>query len=122
MQVLVVDDERVIAETLVQILKQAGFEAQCLYDGAAAIDKAKNCPFDFLICDVVMDGVNGIEASIEIQKTLPNCKVLLISGNNATSELLAAAEIKGYTFDILAKPVHPTQIIGKLRSLSVSAN
>ena len=72
-----------------------------------------------LISDVVMDGMNGIESAIEICKILPNCKVLLVSGNNRTADLLKDALEQGHNFDILAKPVHPTVIIDRLKSMSV---
>jgi hypothetical protein len=45
----------------------------------------------------------------------PQCKVLLISGNQRTSQLLADAVRDGYEFEILAKPVHPTVILERLR-------
>ncbi len=121
-QVLVVDDERLIADSLVQILKQRGYRASSLYDGEAAVDRAKSCPFDVLICDVVMDGISGIDAAIEIRRILPNCKVFLISGNTRTVDLLAEASQRGHVFDVLAKPVHPTVIIEMLASSSPSVN
>ena len=67
-----------------------------------------------LVSDVVMDGMNGIEAAIAVCGFLPQCTVLLMSGNNDTSRLLSEAEGRGHRFDILAKPVHPLLVINKL--------
>jgi len=72
-----------------------------------------------LISDVVMNGMTGIEAAIEICKLLPNCKLLLFSGNIGTSDMLKAAHERGHDFDILAKPVHPSVIIERLKAMSV---
>jgi len=54
-----------------------------------------------------MAQMNGIEAAIQIRKLLPQCKVLLVSGDNDSSRLLQDALSRGYKFEILAKPVHP---------------
>lgn len=91
LSVLVVDDEELVADSLVQILKTFGFNASSGYSGSEAIDRAATAAFDVLISDVVMDGVNGIDSAIEICKILPNCKVLLVSGNNRTTDLLKDA-------------------------------
>jgi len=117
-KILVVDDERLIADTLVQILSMMGHEAVCVYNGAEAIEHAAKSPFDMLISDVVMPGMNGIDSAIEICKLIPTCKVLLISGNNRTADLLREAQSKGHLFDILAKPVHPREILAKVDAMS----
>jgi len=53
--------------------------------------------------------------AIETRKKLPKCKVLLFSGQAATADLLERARAQGHEFDILAKPVHPTDLLAKLR-------
>ncbi len=92
-RVLVADDEQVIANTLAIILNQAGF----------------------LISDVIMTGMTGIEAAIQTRARLPKCKILLFSGQAATADLLERARTQGHEFEILAKPVHPTDLLAKLR-------
>lgn len=117
--VLVVDDEELIADTLVKILNMVGFDASPLYSGLQAIDHANTNAFDILVTDVVMGEMTGIEAAIEIRKILPQCKVLLVSGNTRTTDLLKDAFERGHDFDILAKPVHPSVIIDRLQRMSV---
>jgi DNA-binding response OmpR family regulator len=113
--VLVVDDERVIADTLAIILKQAGFDASPVYTGAEAVELARSVKPDLIISDVIMPpGIDGIEAAILIREFLPNCKILLFSGQAATKDLLDNAHARGYDFDILAKPVHPKELLAKL--------
>jgi len=120
LKILVVDDERLIADTIVQVLNMVGFNAVALYSGSKAIELAAQEPYDVLISDVVMDGITGIDAAIEIRKILPNCKVLLLSGNTRTSDLLKDAHERGHDFDILAKPVHPSVIIHRLQTMSAA--
>jgi CheY-like chemotaxis protein len=114
-RVLVADDEQVIANTLVIILNQAGFEARAVYSGEKAIESLDEFKPDMLISDVIMTGMTGIEAAIEVRKILPNCKILLFSGQAATADLLERARAQGHEFEILAKPVHPTDLLAKLR-------
>jgi DNA-binding response OmpR family regulator len=116
-KVLVADDEQVIANTLAAILNGSGFEAQTVYNGRAAVDALSSFDPDLFISDVVMPEMTGIEAAIEIKAQRPRCKVLLFSGQAATADLLREAEAQGHCFEILAKPVHPTDLLAKLRSV-----
>ncbi len=114
-KVLVADDERVIADTLAMILNQSGFEARAVYTGEKALELAESFRPDMLISDVIMADLNGIDAAIRIRALLPAIKILLFSGQAATADLLEKARTDGYEFDILAKPVHPQDLLNKLR-------
>ncbi|MGB6193755.1 MAG: response regulator [Terracidiphilus sp.] len=115
-KVLVVDDERVIADTLAMILNQSGFEARAVYSGEKAVETASSFRPDMLITDVIMADLNGIDAAIMIRALLPTVKILLFSGQAATADLLEKARAKGYEFEILAKPVHPQDLLSKLQA------
>jgi CheY-like chemotaxis protein len=114
-KILVVDDERVIADTLAMILNQSGFEALAVYSGEKAVELASMFVPDMLITDVIMADLNGIDAAIRIRALLPKIKILLFSGQAATADLLEKARSQGYEFEILAKPVHPHDLLTKLR-------
>ena len=115
-KVLVADDERVIADTLAIILNQSGFQATAVYSGEKAVEIARSLQPDMLISDVIMTDLNGIDAAIKIREILPKCKVLLFSGQAATADLLDRARVQGHEFEILAKPVHPQDLLARLRS------
>lgn len=115
-KILVVDDERLVADSLVQILNMMGYDAVAVYSGMEAVERAINTEFDMLISDVVMPGMNGIESAIEICNRTPSCKVILVSGNNRTADLLHASAEDGHPFEVLAKPVPPQLILDKLRA------
>ena len=115
-KVLVVDDERVIADTLAIILNQHGYDASAVYTGTGAVERARQLSPDLIISDVIMPDMNGIEAAIRIRAFLPSCKILLFSGQAATADLLENARAQGHEFEILAKPVHPQDLLAKLRS------
>ena len=112
--VLVVDDERVIADTLSIILSQSGFSTMTAYDGVSALTLAAAVPPDLLISDVVMPGMSGIDLAIAITQDIPECKVLLFSGQAATVDLLEKAREAGHHFTTLTKPVHPTDMLRRI--------
>ncbi len=115
-RVLVVDDEQVIADTLAKILDLNGYDASAVYTGTAAVESARTLRPDLIISDVIMPDMNGIEAAINIRSFLPNCKILLFSGQAATADLLENARSQGHEFEILAKPVHPADLLARLKS------
>ena len=115
-KVLVADDERVIADTLAIILNQSGFQATAVYSGETAVETAETLRPDMVISDVMMADLNGIDAAIKIRGMLPSCKILLFSGQASTADLLDRARVQGHEFEILAKPVHPQDLLARLRS------
>ena len=98
------------------ILNQSGFQAKAVYSGEAALELASTYQPDMLIADVIMADLNGIDAAIQIRALLPKIKILLFSGQAATADLLEKARAQGYEFEILAKPVHPQDLLSRLRS------
>ncbi|HEV3037730.1 MAG TPA: response regulator [Candidatus Angelobacter sp.] len=115
MKVIVVDDEPVIADTLVDILNGEGCEAVAVSDGPSAIKWAEMIQPDVVITDVIMSGMNGIETAKAIMKILPDCRVILFSGQAASLDLLEKARADGYEFEILAKPINPTMLLEILK-------
>ena len=114
-RILVVDDEILIADTIVQILNRNGFIAEAAYSGTEAIELAKlHCP-ELVLSDVMMPQVDGVEAAIAIREHCPDTRIVLFSGQAATVEILARARERGHNFELLPKPIHPTQLIKHLR-------
>jgi len=109
-RVLVVDDERIIADSIALILTGRGFDARAVYSGEDAAELALTWKPDAMIADVVMGKMDGVALAIYLGHALPSCKVLLISGNIATSELLDESKKLGHDFPILAKPFPPESV------------
>lgn len=113
--VVVVDDEQIIAETLVLVLNKHGFDAVACCSPDDAITILKTFRPDFLVSDVVLNqSSNGIDLAIAAEQLVPTCKVILISGNAATADLLDTASHAGYAFTCLAKPIHPTELLQQM--------
>ncbi len=114
MKIIVVDDEPVIADTLVEILRGEGCQAISVSDGVSAIQWARIILPDVVISDVMMPGITGIEAAMEIKGFLPNCRIILFSGQAATVDLLEKARSNGHQFELLTKPVNPSVLLATL--------
>lgn len=116
-RVLVVDDERLLADTTAAILRRAGFNTKTAYDGFGALEATASFHPDYLLTDIMMPGMNGVELAIAMTKMRPTTKVLLFSGQAGISEILEESKAKGFEFPLLAKPVHPTKLIEGLERL-----
>jgi CheY-like chemotaxis protein len=115
-RILIADDEHVIADSLAVILSQLGFSTCAVYSGEAALEIAEFFLPDMFISDVVMGGMTGIEAAVNLAMKLPECKILLFSSQATNANLLKEAKKNGRTFEVLAKPVHPVDLIEKVRT------
>lgn len=117
MKIIVVDDEPIIADTLVNILRGEGHDAFAVSTGESAISLTKLMrPVrpDLLVTDVIMPGMNGVETAKEMMKLAPTCRIILFSGQAASTDLVAKAEAEGYSFEILAKPINPNILLATI--------
>ncbi len=116
LRVLVVDDEQVIANTLAIILNQAGFEALAAHSGPRAVTASEHFKPQFLITNIYMEGTNsGLKAALEIHAQFPSCKVYFFDSARHEREVRDANSLAGTTFAFLPMPVHPTDLLTKLR-------
>jgi DNA-binding NtrC family response regulator len=68
-----------------------------------------------------MPGMNGIELCSLIEKKHPRCHILLFSGQASTNELVERARAQGHTWELLAKPVDPDELLEKVASLQTTS-
>jgi DNA-binding NtrC family response regulator len=120
MKIIVVDDEPVIADTLVNILNGEGHQAIAASNGKSAIEWAQRFAPEIVVTDVVMPGLDGVDTAKAILKQLPNCRIILFSGQAASRDVVAKAREEGYSFEVLAKPIDPDvllNVIGESQGL-----
>lgn len=116
-RVFVVDDEPIIATTLTAILRNHGFDATSFNKPLEAILASRAEAPDLLIADVMMPQLSGVDLAIQVQDAWPDCKVLLFSGQSLAIDFLENACKTGHQFEVLTKPVHPTELMRKVQSL-----
>jgi CheY-like chemotaxis protein len=115
-KILVVDDEKRIADTLSEILEMSGFHVATAYDGWDALEAAARFHPDYLLTDVLMPRMNGVDLAIAMRKMYPDAKILLFSGQAGISEILLAGHRQGFEFELIAKPIHPLKLIERLKA------
>jgi CheY-like chemotaxis protein len=109
--VFVVDDDAIIATTLVAILQRNGYKARCFTQPTEALAAARRESPDVLISDVNMPVLTGIELAILMRAQYHLLQVLLLSGNPASLELTERARSRGYDLQLLLKPIKPPDLL-----------
>ena len=116
-RIFVVDDEPDIAKMLTVVLQMNQFDASSHTDPQAALDAARTSPPEYLISDIVMPGMSGIELAISMQREMPDCKVLLFSGYDGADALIEDAHASGHMFTLVQKPIHPKKLVETILAL-----
>ena len=117
-RVLVIDDQPVISDSMALIFCKRGYASRAAYSGEQALDLARVFQPDVLISDVMMSGITGIEAANEVLSFLPECKVILLSGQAATVDALSRSHKAKKGFEILLKPVSPDLLLELVSKLA----
>lgn len=110
-RILVVEDEAVVLHTLELILRQNGYDVRGARDGAEALTIASVFSPNILLCDINLPDIDGIQISLQIRRDFPSCRIVLLSGQITSTELLEEAERNGHRFEVLAKPTEPQQLL-----------
>ena len=116
--ILVVDDHRSIADTIVFILNALSgeFAAVAAYSGQQAVEMARSLLPDLVLLDVNLPDTIGLEHALAVRDQC-GCKVLLMSGDSRTGEILLESDSgEGDRFEILSKPMHPLELIDRVRN------
>jgi DNA-binding NtrC family response regulator len=101
-RLLVVDDESIVGKRLKQVFSKIGFEVETYTEAAPAMAAMAEKPFDIVVTDLKMDGMDGMEVLKRVREMNPRTQVIIITGyaSPATAEL---AQQQG-VFEFLAKP------------------
>jgi DNA-binding NtrC family response regulator len=78
--ILFVDDHEILARLSCEILEMQGYRAVSAYNAADALDKFRQSPFDMVITDFRMEGMNGLELARKIHEQAPQVPVIVVTG------------------------------------------
>lgn len=111
-RILVVDDERLVADTLGLIFRKHGFEAKVAYSANSALRCARTFTPDLLLCDITMPDRSGLELMSDFQREFPNCRVLVLTGyySNLVRVREQSTTLRRPT-RVLTKPCNPTDLL-----------
>jgi DNA-binding NtrC family response regulator len=110
-KLLVVDDEKVIADTLVMIFLQHGYDARAVYSAEQALEAIVDWRPAVAIVDIILPQMNGIELANVLRAQEPSMEVLLITGQIVGDLLAERLDQAGHRFDVLMKPVQVPALI-----------
>ena len=113
-KILVVDDERLLVKGIRFNLENEGYEVECAYDGAAAVELARDGRFDLLILDVMMPEVDGLEACMRIRE-FSNVPIIMLTAKSEDADKLMGFECGAD--DYLTKPFNILELMARVRAL-----
>ena len=115
MKILVVEDEKLLAESIRTLLQEKGFEADAVYDGEAGVDYAESGVYDLIILDVMMPKMNGYQVAKKLRSTHLSTPILMLT---AKSELLDRVEGLNSGADYyLTKPFNARELLACVNAL-----
>ena len=112
-RVLIVDDEPDFLETILKRLKRRKIDATGVSSGKAALDLLEKQPFDVVILDVRMPGMDGIETLKEMKKRRPLMEVIMLTGHASVEAGMQGMQLGA--FDFVIKPADIDELLEKIR-------
>ena len=114
MRILVVDDEKTLVKGMKFNLENEGYEVECAYDGAAALELAREGRFDLIILDVMMPEMDGLEACMKIRE-FSNVPIIMLTAKSEDADKLMGFECGAD--DYLTKPFNILELKARIRAL-----
>src|SRR6201999_433929 len=104
-RVLVVDDDKLVADTLSLIFRANGFDAEACYSAAEGLERARTYDPELLLCDVTMPEITGLELAARINHEMPECKILMLTAYSTNLAKVGEHSQKmGRPMNVLSKP------------------
>ncbi len=108
-QVMIVDDEEGIRESLSRIIEDEGYETVTASSGEEAVRAAQEALPDLILLDIWMSGIDGIQTLQEIKASYPDLPVIMISGHANIESAIKATKMGAY--DLLEKPLSLDKVL-----------
>lgn len=115
--VLIVEDERELRESLAEILELEGLQVTQVPNGFQAIEEAQQSPFDIVLIDLKMPGINGLETLKRIKSLKPDIKAIIMTGHSVEGIPKSAFHS---TAGLLFKPFYIKDLIKMIHQLTFS--
>jgi DNA-binding response OmpR family regulator len=113
-RVLVVDDERSLAKVVASYLERDGYQAQCAFDGPAALSAARAYEPDVVVLDLMLPGLDGVEVCRQL-RTFSDCYVIMLTARTDEVDKLVGLGVGAD--DYLTKPFSPRELVARVRAM-----
>jgi DNA-binding NtrC family response regulator len=117
-RVLLVDDEVDFVETLSMRLETRGFRVDVAQSGEVAVEKVRAQPFDAILLDLAMPGMDGIDTLKRLRELNPDSQVILLTGQATVQKATEAMRLGA--LDLLEKPVCIEVLVEKIEEAATN--
>ena len=114
MKILVVDDERLLVKGIKFNLENEGYQVECAYDGAAAVELARSGGFDLIILDLMMPEIDGLEACMRIRE-FSNVPIIMLTARSEDTDKIIGFECGAD--DYITKPFNILELKARIRAM-----
>lgn len=115
MKILIIEDEKMLADSLVALLKDRGFEAEAVYDGETGAEYAMLGVYDLLILDVMMPGMNGLEVARAVRARRNATPILMLTARSGLEDRIAGLNAGADYY--LTKPFDSRELLACVNAL-----
>ncbi len=116
MNILIVEDERNLADAICKILKDEGFRADVTYDGTTGLSLGKTGMYDAIVLDVMLPGMDGLEVVRELRRNGVSTPVLMLTARTSTTDKVNGLDAGAD--DYMTKPFETVELLARLRALT----
>lgn len=122
-RVLVVDDDRLVADTLALIFMKNGFQVWTAYSADEALEAARIFLPNLLLCDVSMPGRDGLALVCDVNREFPACRIIVLTGFYANLQSVREQSDKlAQPVGIMTKPCQPSDLLREAASMLAVAS
>ena len=115
MNVLVVEDERNLADAIVQIIAGAGYNAEAVYNGRDGLASARSGLYDLCVLDVMLPQINGYEIVHELRREQNSIPALMPTARTSTADKVEGLDAGAD--DYMTKPFEAPELLARIRAL-----
>ena len=113
-KVLVVDDEKLIVKGIRFSLEQDGMEVDCAYDGEEAVEKAKDIKYDFILLDLMLPKMDGLEVCQQIRE-FSNVPIVMLTAKGEDMDKILGLEYGAD--DYITKPFNILEVKARIKAI-----
>jgi DNA-binding response OmpR family regulator len=115
MRVLIVEDEVAVARQIASALTEAGHDPKAVHDGETALEEVRKTPFDLVVLDIRLPGIDGFQVLQRLRKQHLASRVLLLTARGAVDDRVTGLQLGAD--DYLPKPFAMQELLARVRAL-----
>mgnify|MGYP001063089204 FL=1 len=112
--ILIIDDDRELCALLAEFLQLEGFETEAVHDGAEAVDRLRRRPYDAIVLDIMLPGMQGLEV-LRRTREFSQVPILMLTARGEETDRIVGLEMGAD--DYLPKPCNPRELAARLRAV-----